>query len=1056
MVEIRGGGTLDGAQLIDAASDSTLRELITTIQMQGQQAKAAQVDQTAKQVKAADIDALTESTKKSTKQFDDTKDSTKSFKEKLDEVAKSLGSASATLASKGIISLFDFFNTGMDSFRQLSTIGAGFNGNLTELSATALNAGRSVSDFAKIVGENQSSLVALGGNAEGGARKLAEISGLLTQGQLLQRMSAMGMTVRDIDQATQAYLETQLRLGTLTRQNAQTIAEHTAQFSEGIDGVTRTLGLSRAELEKSIKSAAADPIFNSFVQKLNSTGGDTQMALRNIGAMSTALGKEFADAARNIAIGAPGINAYSQQLQQVNLATGGLIDKMLRGNVKFEDGIGQLNSAIQSNAGRLGDNIRAMAANGNEQARVLLDMASRSSIYANAQNQKNSDALALAADSFGARLQALSTTMGTAFNRILGAIISTDAFRSIEKNLTDFANWLATGNSMEEIKRFANDLMGAFQKVYTAMSEGWKSGSVWTAISAGLSSLWTDVGGVLEREFTNIFDRFFGKRTPTGDDSEKKSSDAARRVEIAGNQQRQSWDRAFTDAIESIQQKGLEFFHSLPTALTEGVDTAMTSLNGAFTTVQKFLYSLPDRVLEAKKSIQETMESISLESIQQKISQFFKQINTDLQAVDLTKITELATVIREINPMGIITGFERVPAVIDAVKDRLNSFIDDANKINLESIQQKISTFTTQLSSNFQSVDLTKITELATVIREINPMGIITGFERVPDTIERIKNSLSGFSDIVKNEIQKLNDIFKPGSIGPESIQNFANSLGMFESPLRTLINNITGINGGMAQGATSSAITSVLTSITDFIDKTVQGIQTLQNLSPEKMNNVIPTLGSVGKAINGFFSNFDIGTGIGAISNSLTGASDQILKISQVLNNFNSITLNPEKADSIIRSARTLFSGLNGLSFTPGFFNDDSQVNQVIGNIQKFQNINGENINGIVTSMNQLKGLGSTLGADVQGVATFTQNVSVLRSELEAGASAAERIKAAAGSLPAGTGGIAGANNYSQVDPNQMYQTMRDINNSLGSLNNYLNTIAANSAAPRAPAVTK
>ena len=335
-------------------------------------------------------------------------------------------------------------------------------------------------------------------------------------------------------------------------------------------------------------------------------------------------------------------------------------------------------------------------------------------------------------------------------------------------------------------------------------------------------------------------------------------------------------------------------------------------------------------------------------------------------------------------------------------------------------------------------------------------MGIITGFERVPDTIERIKNSLSGFSDIVKNEIQKLNDIFKPGSIGPESIQNFANSLGMFESPLRTLINNITGINGGMAQGATSSAITSVLTSITDFIDKTVQGIQTLQNLSPEKMNNVIPTLGSVGKAINGFFSNFDIGTGIGAISNSLTGASDQILKISQVLNNFNSITLNPEKADSIIRSARTLFSGLNGLSFTPGFFNDDSQVNQVIGNIQKFQNINGENINGIVTSMNQLKGLGSTLGADVQGVATFTQNVSVLRSELEAGASAAERIKAAAGSLPAGTGGIAGANNYSQVDPNQMYQTMRDINNSLGSLNNYLNTIAANSAAPRAPAVTK
>ena len=953
MVEIRGGGTLDGAQLIDAASDSTLRELITTIQMQGQQAKAAQVDQTAKQVKAADIDALTESTKKSTKQFDDTKESTKTFKEKLDEVAKSLGSASATLASKGITSLFDFFSTGMDSFRQLSTIGTGFNGNLTELSSVALNAGRSVSDFSKIVMENSTTLTALGGSAEGGARKLAEISGLLTQGQLLQRMSAMGMTMKDIDQATQAYMESQMRLGTLTRQNASAIAEHTAQFSEGLDGVSRALGLNRSALEKASVDVAKDPVMNQFVQNIREAGGNAEKAFQNLTTLTAAGGDKLANAFVHVTNGLVGNDTLAQALSGINGSVRQTIANISKGNTDFASNAQYLKEAAQSQLRGLTESQIEINPRLLELKKFVIMMEQYGNVSQSAL-ERAKDGLLASYDSFGGRLASLSTTMGTALNRLMGAIIDTDLFKSVEAGLNSLAKYLTSGESTQALRQFANGLMEAFQKVYSAMKEGWTNGTVWTAITAGLNSLWNDVGGVLEREFTNMFNRFFGGRPAAPVNVEQQSNDAARTVETRGQEQRQSWDRTFTDAIESIRQKGLEFFHSLPTALTEGVNTARESLSSVFGMVSEFVSTLPERVSFAKKELQNIIDSISLDSIGQKISNFAKELQN----------------------------------IIDS--------------ISLDSIGQKISNFAKDINSSIQTIDLTKFNDFMANIRGLSLSSLTGEMERVPGIVARVKESLTGFSDVVRIEIDKLNEIFKPGASGPEAIQNISRALMQFEGPLRTLINNISGLNGETAQTLTSSSISNVLTSITGFIEKTTQGIKTLENINPEQMQRNMGAIRSIGVEMRQFFDNFGVGTAWSTFIGNVSGAFDTVSE-----------------------------------------------------NIKKLQNINVDAVNGIVTSMNQLKGIGASLGADIQGVTTFTESVSVLRRELEAGASAAERIKAAAGSLPAGTGGIAGANNYNQIDPNQIYQTMRDINGSLGSLNNYLNTIAANSAAPSAPAIT-
>ena len=142
-------------------------------------------------------------------------------------------------------------------------------------------------------------------------------------------------------------------------------------------------------------------------------------------------------------------------------------------------------------------------------------------------------------------------------------------------------------------------------------------------------------------------------------------------------------------------------------------------------------------------------------------------------------------------------------------------------------------------------------------------------------------------------------------------------------------------------------------------------------------------------------------------------------------------------------------------MMLNPGFFNDTEQVQQVIGNIQKFQNINVGVIDGVVTSMNQLKGLGANLGSDIQGVSSFTESVSGLRSQLEASASAAERLKEAAGSIPGGVGGLAGANNAGGVSEATLQSTMGQVRDSLGRMESYLSTMATSAQATPAPALT-
>ena len=849
MVEIRGGGPLDGAILVDAASDSTLNRLIDTLTMQGNAAKAEKVNQMAQTIKSPDIDAATDSLKKLTKVSDTHHDSTDKIQKKFDELGKNLGTVSATLATKGITSIFDFFNTGLDSFRTLSNVGAGFNGNLTELSATALKAGLSVENFSKLIMSNSGSLVGIGGSAEEGARKLAQVSDTLTRSDITRRFTSMGMTIGDINGALTTYLDMQGKLGNLTKMSSSQIAEGTAHFSEEMDRVTRILGTNRQELMDAVGKNSLDPVLRQINANLKASGGDVERAMANQATLLTTGGESMKQAFLQVATGMPK-DDMARALMQFGKLSVDDAKRYLKGELG-PDELGRLATNLKGSLSGLNEAYVQAVPIYREASTAMLSLGKYAD--ANFVTQQKLDAdRNKALNSFGAQLGEFGMALGNAYNKLKAFFVDSPIFRSIEDGLKEATNMLRSEAFTGAIKNFAAVLSREFENFVSEVKRGYQNGGIWSGIMAGLSSLWDSLSGPIASGIDSLFRQLFPKVFA---DVPKPNATPGTPASVAqeAQTQRQGFGQTFDNVISNIRAKATEFFQDLPASLAAGI----TNASGAF---------------------------------------------------------------------GFLFG-------------KLDAFIDT-----------------------------------------------------LPQKLGRVKAEINNFmSGISLNPIQSLS----------AEINNFSTSLGQVQGPIGSLIRSLSGQMGGAAQSLSSSAISGAVNSLSNFIEKTTQALQSAQNVNTEKIQQLVPVLGQLGQGIRSLFMP---GGSSGAISD--------------------------------------FISRLGGA---------DNAVDRVVATLTKLEGLDSSKLQGMVTSMSNLKGLGVSLGSDVEGVRTFASEINSLRSSLEASASAAERLKAAAGSLPngystasGGGGGGGGGGGMSSID---VAQELKNIANIMRTATSYLDGIQTNTS---------
>jgi len=170
-----------------------------------------------------------------------------------------LGAFAGAVAS-GIAVLEEF----QDTQRKLSQTGASFNNSLMEMRMTAARSGLNLSEFASVLKENAQSIGGLGDTITDGAKKLADVGNAVGASGLDESFMKLGMSATDARKAAMKF-STELVKGDKVRgASANELASASLDYEKDLDLLAKQTGKSKDELRKFSEGLVKDGGAMSF------------------------------------------------------------------------------------------------------------------------------------------------------------------------------------------------------------------------------------------------------------------------------------------------------------------------------------------------------------------------------------------------------------------------------------------------------------------------------------------------------------------------------------------------------------------------------------------------------------------------------------------------------------------------------------------------------------------------------------------------------------------------------------------------------------------------
>lgn len=145
----------------------------------------------------------------------------------------------------------------VESFRQLSQVGATFGDGMNDIRAISAQAGIPLGEFTQLVSENSQTMRLFGAGTADGARNFAVLSKEMRDGPGRAFLN-MGYTATELNESLIEYAEfTQTQIGTDRRNNKLT-AQSAASYLETIDQLAAVTGKRRDQIKEEMNAAQAD------------------------------------------------------------------------------------------------------------------------------------------------------------------------------------------------------------------------------------------------------------------------------------------------------------------------------------------------------------------------------------------------------------------------------------------------------------------------------------------------------------------------------------------------------------------------------------------------------------------------------------------------------------------------------------------------------------------------------------------------------------------------------------------------------------------------------
>jgi hypothetical protein len=254
-----------------------------------------------------------------------------------DAIAGKFGMIGEAIAGTG-----RFLDVNIETYRQLSQVGANFGQSLIQLRQAAANSALPLDDFTKLVGENSQAMAALRGSTTQGAEFIAGLSNALRT-EAVPQLSTLGFTVDEINETLIRNLEMQRRSGVFDANATKFNIDSAIRFGTQLDRLAKLTGQQRSEIQQEIEAAQSNAKFEAFMQgQTIETTQRLKLFSGTVAGLAPGLTEGFQDLIANS--GRPVTDAAIALVQNIPEAQG-VIQDLISGTISTETALSRIRDA---------------------------------------------------------------------------------------------------------------------------------------------------------------------------------------------------------------------------------------------------------------------------------------------------------------------------------------------------------------------------------------------------------------------------------------------------------------------------------------------------------------------------------------------------------------------------------------------------------------------------------------------------------------------------------------------------------------------------------------
>lgn len=254
-------------------------------------------------------------------------------------------------AESSLTKLAAYVDDNIDTWRELSSVGASFNNSIFDMISSAANSGMELDSYSKMIMRNSEQMARFGGTVTNGAKFVGDFSKTFRR-DLGSRFFEMGFTIEDINESLIDFMSLESRRSANGLKNDKKTQASAANYTLQLDKLAKLTGEERKQLADRIAQQQTDA---GIAARINSLQGEQQSNLQNaiaffdsqLPAVSDGFkdlmdGVAQFDPARALENSIPGIAQYMQQVftgeEDINEVLAALQDKFGPALTKFASG----------------------------------------------------------------------------------------------------------------------------------------------------------------------------------------------------------------------------------------------------------------------------------------------------------------------------------------------------------------------------------------------------------------------------------------------------------------------------------------------------------------------------------------------------------------------------------------------------------------------------------------------------------------------------------------------------------------------------------------------